>query len=220
MALRRGVYVEGELLAFARADPAALHLLRAEAALVALARPGWLSGLSAAVALNAALVTGPPAYVEVSTCVEGRAGATAAAGLVIRRCQLPCSHRAVARGVPVTSPARTIFDLSRRLPFRDAVVAADSLLHRHPEAAAQLEQVLRDCWTWPGAIRANRVAAAADPAAESALESIGRLLLRGSGLPAPRTQAPVGRDRVDFLWPRYRTVGEADGLLKYDDAEP
>ena len=54
------------------------------------------------------------------------------------------------------------------------------------------------------------------------LEKIGSSIYvaPSGGLPAPRTQVSVGRDRVDFLWPRYRTVGEADGMLKYDDAEP
>lgn len=84
----------------------------------------------------------------------------------------------------------------------------------------ELRQVLLDCWTWPGALRVGRVAAAADPNAESPLESIGRLLLLQHGLPTPSTQVPIGRDRVDFLWPRYRTVGEADGMTKYDGSEP
>lgn len=39
-------------------------------------------------------------------------------------------------------------------------------------------------------------------------------------LPAPILQALVGGlDEVDFLWEAYRVIGEADGLLKYTDAQ-
>jgi very-short-patch-repair endonuclease len=44
------------------------------------------------------------------------------------------------------------------------------------------------------------------------------------GLPAPELQYPLGDpDRptaiVDFFWEEFGVVGEADGLLKYDDEE-
>jgi hypothetical protein len=61
----------------------------------------------------------------------------------------------------------------------------------------------------------------ADALAESVLESIARVAFRDLGLPPPQLQARLGGEefiaRVDFLWPRYRTVAEADGALKYDD---
>jgi hypothetical protein len=61
-----------------------------------------------------------------------------------------------------------------------------------------------------------------DPRSESVLESIARVAFQEHGLPAPDLQVWVGDDdlvigRADFLWRRYRTVGEADGAIKYAD---
>jgi len=63
--------------------------------------------------------------------------------------------------------------------------------------------------------------ALADGAAESVHESVSRVMMHRHGLEAPQTQQWL-RDahgdwtRVDFLWRRRRTIGEADGMLKYD----
>jgi len=62
----------------------------------------------------------------------------------------------------------------------------------------------------------------ADGRAESVLESISRVAFDELGLPPPGLQAWVGDEdeiigRADFLWRAYRTVGEADGAVKYAD---
>jgi very-short-patch-repair endonuclease len=55
--------------------------------------------------------------------------------------------------------------------------------------------------------------------AESVLESIARVVFRDCGLPPPELQVWVGGaevvGRVDFLWRRFWTVAEVDGLMKY-----
>ena len=61
-----------------------------------------------------------------------------------------------------------------------------------------------------------------DGRAESVLESLSRAAFHQSGLPPPDLQVWVGDDdeiigRVDFLWRRYRTIGEADGAMKYEN---
>lgn len=78
------------------------------------------------------------------------------------------------------------------------------------------------CSRWPGIQRARRVAAFADARSESPLESIGRAAFDEHGLPRPDLQVWVGGDdliigRADFLWRGYRTIGEADGAIKYAD---
>jgi hypothetical protein len=77
-----------------------------------------------------------------------------------------------------------------------------------------------DCARGPGLPRARDVAAFSDHRAESALESIGRVVFHEYGLPAPELQVWVGGDqgavgRADYLWPRHRTIAEADGAVKY-----
>ena len=59
-----------------------------------------------------------------------------------------------------------------------------------------------------------------DARPESVLESLSRAAFHQAGLPPPDLQVRVGDDdevigRVDFLWRRYRTIGEADGAFKY-----
>ena len=65
-----------------------------------------------------------------------------------------------------------------------------------------------------------------DPRSESALESFARAVFVERGLPAPILQAEFWNgyrwltDRVDFWWPEFRTVGEADGLAKFERRRP
>ena len=60
-----------------------------------------------------------------------------------------------------------------------------------------------------------------DARSESVLESLSRAVFHQAGLPPPDLQVWVGDDgevigRADFLWRRYRTIGEADGAFKYE----
>jgi very-short-patch-repair endonuclease len=56
---------------------------------------------------------------------------------------------------------------------------------------------------------------------ESPLESCARVAFARRGLEPPELQVVIQTDesdfRVDFYWRKYRTVAEADGLLKYRD---
>jgi very-short-patch-repair endonuclease len=63
-----------------------------------------------------------------------------------------------------------------------------------------------------------------DPLLETALESISWSYMCRSGLPLPLLQqwvtgASGKRYRVDFLWPEFRLIGEADGAVKYRSAD-
>jgi Protein of unknown function (DUF559) len=125
-------------------------------------------------------------------------------------------------GLPVTSLARTVVDLARASPFRVGVVAADSALRTRQVSKAELDLCITHCAGWPGIQGARRVAAFADARSESVLESISRVTFHDHGLPPPDLQAWVGAEdemigRADFLWRAYRTIGEADGAIKYAD---
>lgn len=111
-------------------------------------------------------------------------------------------------------------DLARTCSFTEGVVVADSALRMRKTALAELHSVIADCGRWPGVKKAREVVAFSDGRAESALESIGRVVFREYGLPPPRLQVEVGGDfgaigRSDYLWPDYATIAEADGALKY-----
>jgi len=141
--------------------------------------------------------------------------------VVLRRAGLPPVDLQRFRNLPMTSAARTTVDLARELPFREAIVTVDHALAT-AVSRQDLDLVLRRQRHWPGVQSAHRAVAFGDPRSESALESIARVLFEEAGLPAPVLQAQFsdgGRwmaERVDFWWPQFRTVVEADGLAKFE----
>ncbi|MEV5838956.1 DUF559 domain-containing protein [Nocardia sp. NPDC052112] len=126
-------------------------------------------------------------------------------------------------GFTVTTPARTAFDLGRRLPRDRAVPILDALC-----AATGLEpsEVAAFASRHPGARFLNRLRTTltfVDPGAESPPETHTRLLLIDDGLPRPETQLVI-RDhygefvaRVDLGWRKWRVAVEYDGAHHWTD---
>ncbi|WP_206685973.1 hypothetical protein [Kribbella qitaiheensis] len=145
--------------------------------------------------------------------------------VVLRRADLTSPELQRHRGLLLTSDSRTVVDLARELPFAEAVVTADHALALSV-SRAELDDAVRRQSGWPGIQRARSAVAFADPRAESALESMARVVFADAGLPAPVLQAQFWDghtwmlERVDFWWPDGRTVGEADGLAKFEAATP
>lgn len=121
--------------------------------------------------------------------------------LTRRRPGLVVHRRAVLsavthRGIRVTTPATTLADLAR-------------VLARPRLEAAVIEADKRDLI---GAATAEAILGAGYARTDSPLERRFLALALAAGLPAPLTQARVGRHRVDFLWPQLGLVAETDGL--------
>jgi very-short-patch-repair endonuclease len=168
---------------------------------------GVLGGYSAAELLGASCAPrGTPAEVVVP---GGRQKAQP--GLRVRRGVLLPDEVTVVDGIAITTPLRTAYDLARRAPLTEAVVAVDALGHvfgfdpqevttfgyRHLGArgSAQLPEVVR----------------LANPLAESPMESRIRLAIEFDGLVVPVLQHPVGPYRLDMAYPRIRLGVEYDG---------
>lgn len=140
--------------------------------------------------------------------------------VVVHHARLGHHEMVVHKGVPVTTPARTVVDLARRRPFRAGVVAADAALRMRHCTREQLRAATEGQGGWPGVAQARKVLAFADARAESPLESISRVAFHHYGLPAPILQATIGGyERADFLWEKFRVIGEADGMGKYTSPE-
>ncbi|MGH3714810.1 MAG: DUF559 domain-containing protein [Micromonosporaceae bacterium] len=223
-ALRRSVYVDTRLADLTASSKADRHALAISAAILRVA------GQPAASHESAALLWGIDILgerrgergetVQLTRARRGQGGATAYPNLAIHHAALPLEHLARQHGVAVTSAARTVVDIARTRPFRAGVVAADSALRQKLCTPDELLQVATSCTRWPGIRRARDVVAFADPRSESPLESISRVAFHEHGVPAPSLQEWVTPyDRVDFLWPRQRVIGEADGMAKYTDPE-
>ena len=212
--LRHGVVADGR--AVAAADPAARAALEVRAEQLVRRRAEVATGLTAAAVHGLPFLGRPPSQARLSLPRE--------VGERPRedrpRSWLPDEHLTTVGGVLVTTLARTVVDLARTRPFAFAVVSADAALARGC-SREELDEVLASCRRFPGTRSARRVIAFADARSESALESLGRARFDEQGLPPPALQIDLGDEhgavRVDHYWEEHRTVGEADGLAKYDD---
>ena len=129
-------------------------------------------------------------------------------------------------GLLVTSRIQTVLDLAAFVPFAEALVPLDHVLK--PDAARGLPALTKEGLLgalpgrYPLAVE-RRVSAAikfADPASGSPGESYSRGLIHAAGFAMPILQYEVrtSTGRVgysDFYWEECRTVGEFDGIAKY-----
>jgi very-short-patch-repair endonuclease len=213
--LRHGILVDAQQLSDASLQERAV--LDVAAARMTLWHPSVGSHVSAGLAYGVPLPPGPHPVCLISDAPHKRG--TARQPIVIRGGLLSAQHCEEMAGVLMTSPARTAADLAIVLPLQHAVAAIDALLHRQLTTVAEIVAAAEAAMTLASVML---VLAQTDSRAESALESISRVVLRLLGIEAPELQHEI-RDangkliaRVDFWWTRYRVAGEADGLLKYD----
>jgi len=180
-------------------------------------RGGVLAGYSAAVLLGADCAPGD-APAEVLLAPNSRAHP----GLLIHRGSATGADLSVVDELPVTSPLRTAWDLARRLPLVEAVVAVDALARVGGFAPAEL---LARRAAEPGARGSRRLAevvALADPRAESPPESRLRVALVRAGLPRPEVQYPVLDEhefelaRADLAYPAAKLAIEYDGSAHFE----
>ncbi|WP_299566236.1 hypothetical protein [uncultured Mycolicibacterium sp.] len=126
-------------------------------------------------------------------------------------------------GMPVTTPARTAFDLGRRLAVPAAVQRIDALLNATGIDVGAIDAVAQAHPGVRGLRRLREVLQLVDGGAESPYESRTRLLLVRHGFPVPETQVRVydehGRvvARIDLGWPEYRVGVDFDGAHHWTD---
>ena len=218
--LSRGYYATAELAGPLRQFPRGEHLLAAAAAVRALGPTAVASHHTAAQIHGLDLLARPPERLAI-TRPPGAGSRSAGRGVLVHCAALPAGHVGSRLAVPVTTAARTVIDMARMSSFRQGVAIADSALRQRLTSKRELGTVLSDCRRWRGFVRAAEVVEFADGLAESALESVARVVFRECGLPPPELQVEMAgedvRYRVDFLWRDYRTIAEVDGQAKYDD---
>lgn len=137
-------------------------------------------------------------------------------GLVVRDETLGDDEVTRVASLPVTTVARTAYDLGRHLPREQAIARMDALMHATPFS---IEEVLLLAKRQPGARGLRRLRAAlplVDGGSASPKETWLRLLLIDAGLPVPTTQLPAldGSWPVAFLdmgWEQYKVGAEYDG---------
>jgi hypothetical protein len=221
--IRRGAYVGSRRLA--EADDDARYDLRIAAVLATRRSSPVLSHHSAA-RLWALPIVNPWPYEVHLTVHPGSGSRTRNAVAVHRHELLPADvvelDTAEVVGVRVTALARTLVDLARTAPFRDAVAAIDAALHRGMVSRPVLLDELGRC-SATGSTRAARAIEFASPLAMLPGESLSRVLIHELGFPAPELQHEFvtadGRRYADFWWERLGLIGEFDGRGKYFDPQ-
>ena len=169
---------------------------------------------------SSALLHGSPIYQLPSHAIATRQWGAWRGGADgrVRIAPLPPHHVCEVEGLAATVLPRTVVDLARNGSMRGAVVVGDAALRRGVGRPA-LMQMLREVSAWADPGGAGAIIDFLDGRAESALESLSRVIFHEHGVPPPEPQYEVNvarrTYRVDFYWKDFNTIGEADGRVKY-----
>jgi hypothetical protein len=173
-------------------------------------REGIVAGLAAA-ALHGAR------WIDDNVCVELiHANPRAPQGVKTRRELLLNDEVQLHDVVPVTTPARTAFDIGRRGRVNPAIASLDALMRATDLKVSDIEALAALHPGVRGLRQLETVLELVDPGSQSPKESSLRLLLIRSGLPRPQTQIPVFDHGViaaylDMGWPDLMVAVEYDG---------
>lgn len=137
-------------------------------------------------------------------------------GLIVRNETLADDEVTIAKRLPVTSVARTVFDLGRHLPRGQALARLDALMRAKPYSFEDVSVLTKRYKGARGLRRLAQVLPLVDGGAASPRESWLRLLLIDAGLPKPTTQIPVSEGwrlvgLLDMGWEDYMVALEYDG---------
>jgi very-short-patch-repair endonuclease len=122
------------------------------------------------------------------------------------------------RGIPVTSPARTILD-NARAPDLEELIAAG--LAQGLVTERQIEQAIERCPTRRGVKRVRALLNQDGGARRTRSWGERRLLslVRQAGLPVPLTNRLLYGFQVDAIWPEHRLVVEVDSWRFHGDRD-
>lgn len=189
-------------------------------AAVLAAGPGAVLSHRDAAALHGMRKAPESKKVSVTTAADARG--TAALWVYGRRTLTP-EDRAVVRGVPVTSPARTLVDLAPMLTPAQLAATLGETDRRGLLDVEAVERALRRTKSRHGQGHA-RLRAALDAhrrhgavLLRSELEERFLDLVIAADLPLPRLNAPLQGFEVDALWPAERVVVELDGWTDHKE---
>ena len=137
-------------------------------------------------------------------------------GLVVRMDRVADDEVVTVAGLPVTTPARTAFDMGRYQKRSLALGRLDALMRAAPFTAEDVATLMSRYGPVRGVRQLRELLSMVDPGAASLKESWLRLLLIDNGFPIPETQIPVfdGDEPFAFLdmgWRELHLAVEYDG---------
>jgi very-short-patch-repair endonuclease len=149
--------------------------------------------------------------VDVTTAA---AGGRAKRGIDAHQCQLSPADVTTHRGVPITTPARTLLDLAEVVSQRELDRALEEALRLRLTNRAAIERTLARA---PGRRALKPLRASLDaleplaPFTRSELERRTLALVKRHDLPQPLVNVRVAGLTVDLVWPSHHLVVEVDG---------
>lgn len=129
------------------------------------------------------------------------------------------------KGIPATTPARTAYDLGRRLGLVTAVIRVDALIHATGLKPADIQLIADQHRGARGIVQLRKVVSLSDIGSESPQETRTRLVLTDAGLRPTRTQIDVFNrynrhvGRIDMGWDEWLVGVEYDGIQHWADPE-
>lgn len=185
------------------------------------ARAAWLWSRRTAtlVGHSAAAMHGTRWLPDESAAELARVRQPAPAGILVHSGSIADDETCLVQSIYCTTPARTAYDIGRRVAGDTAIIRVDALLNA---TRCRVEDVERIADRYPGSRyirRLRNVLDLADGGAESPKETELRLLLVRDGLPRPVTQIRVGRRRVDMGYPEWKVGVEYDGEQHWADPD-
>jgi hypothetical protein len=190
---------------------------RARAAWLWSRRGGVPAGLSASAVLGAKWIEGgaPAQLIHTNRRPPPM--------IIVHTDSLSADETRTVLGMPVTTPARTAFDLGRRLGRTQGVQRIDALMNATDVKLDDIEAVISRHPGVRGVRRLRQTLELVDGGAESPYESLTRLLLMQAGFPRPQTQIPVYDDygfviaRIDMGWSQWRVGVDFEGAHHWTD---
>lgn len=137
-------------------------------------------------------------------------------GIITRNDRVGIDEVTRIAGLPVTTSARTAFDLGRQLTAADAIARLDALMRATPFSTATTLMLSTRYAGARGVRQLRTLLPKIDPGAASPKETWLRMLLVDAGLPTPETQIPVVVNYrtvalLDMGWERFNVAVEYDG---------
>jgi hypothetical protein len=146
-------------------------------------------------------------------------------GIILHSDELWDDESCFVRGVPVTTAARTAFDLGRRRGLTTAVIRLDALMQATNVKLTEVVSIANRHCGARGTVHLREALSLADAGAESPQETRTRLVLTSAGLRPQRTQIEVFDGfggfvhRIDMGWDDWRVGVEYDGIQHWTDPD-
>ena len=171
---------------------------RARAAWLWSRRDGVIAGLSASAMLGAKWID---AHLPAELIHTNRRPPPL---ITVHTDELLSGETQAFRGVPITTPARTAFDLGRRLSLECGVQRVDALMNATDIKADDVDAVARSHPGARGLRQLRQTLDLVDGGAESPYESLTRLLLVQAGFPGRRRRSrystSTGLSSRESIW--------------------